>query len=203
MATSTPGERARSIYRLFKDSNGKVGPRATLDCTSVIFKFDDDTVEEIELAQVFGDALPPPCVGRAAAAFGISTSAGNAGNTLPKAEGETRKDASEVREAVADRLQTFLDGQWSTDRGGGGAPSLFIEAVRRYRVEKGAPVDEAAMAKISEKLKSDPDLQKGFMKVPAFMVVLETVKAENASKRLEALKAKASQSEIDDSAITD
>lgn len=200
MAQSSPDSK-RSIYRLFKTENGQIGPRATLDCTAVIFKFDDDTVEEIDLAEVFGGSLPPPCVGRAAAAFGISTSAGNAGNTIPKEEGQTKVPASEIRAAVADRLQTFLEGQWSTDRGGSGAPSLFIEAARRYRQAKGADVSEAKMAELAAKIKANPDLQKDYQKIPQFMVVLEEVKAENAAKRLAALKAKAAESGADDSAL--
>lgn len=154
----------RSVQRWYlHDSNMEERvPRAGLDVNTVGFTFEDGSDEQIPLAEVFGGNLPPPCVGRAAAAFGINTSAGNAANTA------TDKSSEGARNAVGARLDTFREGRWSTERAEGGPrSSLFFEALIEFRRSKGADVSEAKIAELRQKY-SDPQARQDAMATGEF-----------------------------------
>lgn len=133
--------RAQRWYLHESAPNEKVA-RCDTDVTHVGFAYTDGEESVLDLKDVFGGSLPPPSVGRAAAAFGINTSAGNAGNTVGK-----DATAAEVREAIEARLETFTNGRWTSERAEGGPrPSMFFEALRQHRAASGRPADDAAMA---------------------------------------------------------
>ena len=177
----------RSIYRLFKDDKGEIGSRATANTVAIIFKYPDGESDTFNLADAFGGTLPPPGVGRAAAAFGISTSAGNAGNTT---KGDTR-------EAVQDRLEVFESGNWSTEAGGGPRLGVFFEALTEFRRANNADVSEDRMNQIRKDLADDPEKQKNWMKHDGFKAVYAQIVARKAAERAAKLQSAAGTSTAD------
>ena len=176
-------KRVRTIDRLFVNEDGSVVSRATINVAHVAFKYADEKETRFDLAKIFGGKLPPPCVGRAAAAFGISTSAGNAGNTAAAAD--ESDDPAIVREAVEERLEVFVPedgsaGEWSGERAPGGPrTSYLLEAWTTYRQEMKAPVDDARIAKFHEDRK-DRTKVNDWMKVPRFREIYEGIRAKSA-----------------------
>jgi hypothetical protein len=172
-------KRERSIVRLFKNaSSEELAGRAGLDCEAVIFKFPDDTEEEVDLAEFFGGHLPPPCVGRAAAAFGLNTSIGNAGNTAKEEDGSKASPETQI-EAVKTRIEVLRQGKWASDAIGGGArPSLLLAAIKEYREANKAPTDDEKMAEIRQKLRDDEELAKQWSKLPPIVAILDRMRAE-------------------------
>jgi len=175
----------RSIFRLFRDEDGKIGSRATENVVAIGFKYADDEESWIDLAKVFGGNLPPPSVGRAAAALGVSTSAGNAGGSVAKAAGH---NPEVIREAVEKRLETFVPedgspGEWSAERDSGGPrTSVLLEALKAYRQQHNADTSDAKMAELREKLK-DEEWRKKYLSHQDFQAVLLKVKRVKAEQR--------------------
>lgn len=177
--------RVRSITRLFVNDDGKVTARATETTHTVVFKFADDSETRFDLKRI-GVDTSKPSVARAAAAFGVSTSAGNAGNTAAAAQ-ET-DDPEAVREAVEDRLDVFAPedgspGEWSAEREAG-APrtSMLLEALAALRKEKGADTSPEKMAAFRAKF-ADKDYAKQQMAYPPFRAHYEKIKAAKAAER--------------------
>lgn len=185
-----------SITRLFEYENGDPGGRTRNDVTAIVFSYKAGPDTRFDLASAFGGKLPPPCIGRAAAAFGISTSAGNAGNTAISAYAKENSietddvDPDEAREAVEERLATFASGpdgkpaDWSAEREGGGPrTSLMLEAAVAFRKAQGADTDASKLQEIRTKLE-DKGYVKNLMKSGKFTTILEGIKLEKAKARL-------------------
>lgn len=173
MAEEQTSKRKRTLTRLFEhESEPKVRPRADLDVTAVIFNYEDGKNTRFELADIFPGGLPKPCVARAAAAFGVNTSAGNAGNTLDS-------DApDDIRDAVEGRLELFSAGKWSQERQGGGPrTSILLEALVAYRKGHNMPIDEASLQKFRDRF-DDKDAVKSWMADPDFAKVYYQIQAE-------------------------
>ncbi len=190
---ATEAKRDPILVRLFSHDNGHVGPRANLDVNAVIFKYQNGNETRVELAQFFGGSLPGPCVGRAAAAFGINTSAGNTIGTLDREKDpETGKlvppHPDDVQREVEDRISTFKDGRWSSEAGpGGGGTSTKMETLIAYRTKvlKQA-ADEAWQAKVRKQLEEDENWWKTLLQDPDFRSVHATLTAERAAARAKA-----------------
>ena len=74
-------------------------------------------MEEVDLAEMFGGKLPPASIGRAAAAFGLNTSIGNAANTATGHDGEAASTTLEdIQDAVQKRIKSLSEGKWSAER---------------------------------------------------------------------------------------
>lgn len=170
-------KRERSIQRTFKNAEGPETSRAQLDTTHVVFTFNDGRKIEVDMAPYFGGSLPEPCVGRAAAAFGLSTSGGNAGNTV---DDDTPEG---IRDAVEKRVEVWNDGDWATGRDDGPGTSLMLEALRAFRTEKGAPTDDATMLKFKEQFKTDKVTVKKFMGHPGFAAHYNRIQLERRQAR--------------------
>jgi hypothetical protein len=189
--TQTEGK-DRSLVRLFVHDSDPTNPRprADLDVTAVIFQYADNQHSRIELSSVFPEGMPPPCVGRAAAAFGINTSAGNAGNTLSK---EDKTDPGKIREAVEARLEIFEAGKWSQERQGGGErPSDLLNALIAFRQRNGQPVDDASLQKFKDRF-DDKDAVKAWKADPDFLAVLLEIQS---ARRLAAAQAAGKKSDL-------
>lgn len=159
-------KREIKVQRWFlTESSNEPVSRATNDVTIVGFSFADGSQSQIDLKDVFGGSYPPVGVGRAAAAFGINTSAGNAANTAEE------KTPAGLKDAVDARLETFLEGRWSAERAEGGPrASLFFDALLKFRQERGADVSEAKMAELRAKY-AEPAAKKDVMAIGDFKKV--------------------------------
>lgn len=180
-------KRPRILTRLFLHDDGSTTPRSKNDVNTVIFKFEDETEVRFPLAPIFGGTLPAPGVGRAAAAFGINTSAGNTIGTLDKDEdGNVHPD--DVKVAVEDRLATFTAGRWSEESAAGGpGTSLRLETMIKFRKDvNGKDADDAWKTAMRAKLEDDKEFWKNLMGDPAFRTVHEALKAERAASRAKA-----------------
>ena len=172
---ATEAKRESKVQRIFISEDGEAHARATLDTTQVVFKYADGNETRFDLSTVFpGGALPAPCVGRAAAAFGINTSAGNLAGPLSSAD--------EIREAVEGRLEDFASGAWTTARESGNRPSDLLEAWIVFRTQNGSPVTDNWRAGASEKLK-DEDFREQVIKEPQIAAALAKIKADRAAVR--------------------
>jgi hypothetical protein len=188
MAEETASKREKHLTRLFEhESEPKVRGRAHLDVVAVIFQYEDQKQSRIDLASLFPQGLPPPCVGRAAAAFGVNTSAGNAGNTLDS------KLAEDIRIAVENRLELFEMGKWSQERQGGGAgPKLLLDTLVEFRKAHNQPVDEASLQKFVDAF-DDKDRVKVWMGDPEFLAIYVRLQTERRLARAQAKPTQASE----------
>ena len=181
-------KRPARVNRLFRhEGSDELTSRATPETTHVIFKVvGNEKAIEFPLAQMFpGQKLPPPCVARAAAAFGVNTAAGN---MLTGLEDADKDDPEAVAEAIEHRLATFADGRWSAEReGGGGRPKLIWLALLAFRQEKGQPVDEASMAKFKAKV-DDKEAVKSWMANAGFQKHYLRIQAERQASKVSAAK---------------
>lgn len=184
MAETT--KRKRSITRLFINDDGSIVGRASESTHTVVFKYADDTESRFELKRI-GVDVSKPSVARAAAAFGVSTTAGNAGNTAAAAEGTD--DPEFIKAEVDDRLDTIAPsdgtpGVWAAEREAG-APrtGLLLEAFTAYRkAELGKDADPEWLAKTRERLQ-DKDFVKKLQTDAKFKGHLERIKLEKATAR--------------------
>lgn len=189
MAETRTTRSKQMITRLFENEDGTTTPRAANDTKAVIFKFQDDIEIRQDLAELFNGSLPPASTGRAAAAFGLSTTCGNAGNTAVSATVKDLKDSgnkdassddvhpSVAREEVQGRLNDILKGEWGGEREFGIGTSLLVEALTAYRISKGRPVDEPRMLEFKEKFK-DNTYKKNMMADVGFRTVYEKMKMD-------------------------
>src|SRR5689334_4312081 len=176
MAEQKKPTKARSITRLFvNESSAEPTPRAANDTTAVILRFANKYEIKYDLAEAFGGSLPAPSVGRAAAAFGLSTSLGNAGNTAgaeaapvvgTDEDGRPIKgeaDPNDIIEAVEERLARLKEGTWAAEREGAGPPTtIMVEAFVEYRKVKGLSIDEARIDRFRDDIK-DKGTREQFM----------------------------------------
>ena len=188
---ATDSKRKRSITRLFVSDDGQTSGRASMTTHTVVFKYADDTESRFDLSLI-GLDLSKPSVARAAAAFGVSTTAGNAGNTAAASEGTD--DPEFIKKEVDDRLSTiapaFKDpndrsqGVWAAEREAG-APrtGLLLEAAIAFREsELKKSADPEWLAKMREKLQ-DKDFVKNLQGDAKFKGHLERLKLEKAQER--------------------
>ena len=185
------------IQRIFHHADGEQSGRARKDTVAITFKCQNGATGTVDMAKVFGGTLPPPSVGRAAAAFGVSTTIGNAGNTAgaddKKARGLKREDDPDpeiVFNALMSRLEKVVppdgtEGEWTTARETGPRTSLMLEAIVAYRTAKGRPVNDEVLAKYRASLR-DIDYVKRTMADPDFRVIYEKMRVE---KTLSSIKA--------------
>ena len=190
-----------TIKRLFiHDSDPTPAPRVGLDVNALVFSFRDGTGEEVEritfnFAQVFGGTLPPPGVGRAAAAFGINTSAGNAGNTV-KGEGDAAATLADRIEAVKARLETFSEGRWESERPSATGPrtTLVLEAIKLALERAGKTAD---LEKIETSLKADPNLKVQYLGNAAIRLAYEDIRDKRRAEMRKKLEADAANATLD------
>lgn len=183
---ATDSKRKRSITRLFVNDDGSTSGRATEGTHTVVFKYADDSETRFDLKRI-GLDVSKPSVARAAAAFGISTSAGNAGNTAAAAE-ET-DDPEFIRSEVEDRLDTIApndgsQGVWAAERVAG-APrtGLLLEACIAFRKQfANKDADPEWIAAQREKLQ-DKDTVKSLQADARFKGILEGIKLQKAQER--------------------
>ena len=209
MAEQTKGRGKQSIQRIFVNDEGDPTGRAQTDTNTVVLKTLKDGKElRCNLADAFAGQLPPPCVGRAAAAFGISTSIGNAGNSAiaiaadafyegddrdQRAAALERVNPEEGLKAMADRWDSFKSGEWSSERELGPSTALLIEAVAEYRKAHGKATTDEDRVRYSALFKDKEEVKK-HLKVPAFFEMYEKLRV---ARRLEKLGTV----ETDDSAL--
>lgn len=201
MATETSkGRGTQSIKRIFLNDQGDPSGRAQEDTHTIVLQIPKIGQEvRCELKDVFNGQLPSPCVGRAAAAFGVSTSLGNAGNSaIANAadaiyDGEDREARKEALEqvnpevalsAVKDRWEILTSGEWAAEREFGPGTSLLLEAVREYRRQNGKESTEADIARYRETFKNKEEV-KNYMSSAKFRAVYEKMKMERALSKVQ------------------
>jgi hypothetical protein len=193
-------KRSAILTRLFIHESDKTPrPRAGLDVTEIVFKYADEQETRVPLAQFFGGTLPAPGVGRAAAAFGINTSAGNTIGTLERERDASGKlaepDPADVKAAVEDRLETFAAGRWAAEEGSGGpGVGTRLLSLIKFREMSGKSADEAWKASKRQQLEEDPNFWKTLMSHDGFRAVHEGLVAERAAAKAKAASAKAAES---------
>lgn len=177
MANDAPeSKREIKVQRWFLTESSPSEPvsRATNDVTIVGFTFADGSSSQLDLKDVFGGSYPPIGVGRAAAAFGINTSAGNAANTADE------KTPAGLKDAVDARLETFGEGRWSAERAEGGPrASLFFDALFAYRQRHGADTSEAKQAELRTAY-AEPEAKKAALGNAEFKKVYLQLQHERA-----------------------
>src|SRR5262245_7553157 len=195
MAEQKKPTKARSITRSFVNDSGVESARATNDAKVVVLTFANKYQIKYDLSEAFGGSLPAPSVGRAAAAFGLSTSLGNAGNTAGAEaapvvgtddEGRPIKgeaDPNDIIEAVEERLARLKEGTWAAEREGAGPPTtIMVEAFVEYRKVKGLSHDEPRIDRFREDIK-DKGTREQFMADADYRRVYEGIRSAKAIAR--------------------
>lgn len=149
-------------------------------------------IELIESGQVFEHKLKEfsPEVIHAAALFGIVTSVTNA-------IGGKGLSVEERGELLENRLATFLEGEWASERESGPRSSQLLEAIVQVRADNGKDSSQEWRDAMSIKLKDDQETRNGYMNNPLVRAALEKIKADAAAKRAAAAAAKAGESKGD------
>jgi len=195
MAEQKKPTKARSIVRSFISEAGEETPRATNDAKAVVLTFANKYKIQYDLVDAFAGTLPAPSVGRAAAAFGLSTSLGNAGNTAgaenapvvgTDEDGRPIKgeaDPNDIIEAVEERLARLKEGTWAAEREGAGPPTtIMVEAFVEYRKAKGLSFDEPRIERFREDIK-DKGTREQFMADADYRRVYEGIRSAKAIAR--------------------
>lgn len=177
------GKRAVRCKRTFRSADGEITSRSSLDVEAVIFEFPNGYKFTMELSDLFPEGLPPPSVGRAAAAAGVNTSVGNVFGGIT--------DAEEAIEAAESRWQTLTDGAWSAERKTGPRTSDLIEAWAAFRVKNGAPDSPEWRAMAKDKILKREKTSKDLLVMPGLKAEYDAIRAKRAADRAEKSRAAA------------
>ena len=166
---------SRLVRSFRSEGSADLTPRVTMNVTHVHFETPANGKSvEASLAEFFGGQLPPPGIGRAAAAYGLNTTIGNA---LGNLEGDELNDPDEIMEAIRDRIETLKKGQWASDRVGGGRPSIVKMAFFDWRKSKGVKDSDEKIASLTAQWFEDETNFKKLQANPEFAVYLAQFKA--------------------------
>lgn len=172
------GRGPTKIKRFFYTQGGEKFPRPQGNSEFVAWEFFDGSksVHEIELdMRKVPGGLAPEGVPRASAAFGYSTAAGNA------AGGEKTLDGA--IDAVQERVNTFLQGEWSEGRRAGYSREDLVAAWVASCTSAGASISDEQRAAMLEALRSEKISQKDLLADEGVQAELDALKATRAAER--------------------
>jgi hypothetical protein len=174
----------RKLNRLYKFRDGKIDKGASDQVTGVVIEVKDGGHRvETDLADLFPAGLPDPCMGLAAAAFGLQTVLGNeiAGKDLP---------GEELARLMSERRDSILDGEWSEGRTG---PRLkfVLDAWSADAKERGQPVTDESIGKVKAKLLAGEWTSKQLLDKPGIRKHYDAAELSRVTARYAASKEKA------------
>ncbi len=140
---------------------------------------------ECDLKALFPEgAFPPPCMGRAAAAFGLNTVVGNA------VAGKDKDDPEEVHRMMQARWDSIAGGEWSEGRQGPLTADV-IAAWAADAINRGKQVTDASREAVKAKLKSGEWSVKGLLDIPGIQVEYQKAIVAKQQAKLAEAQAKA------------
>lgn len=171
--------------RTFRSQSGEITSRSVPDVEAVIFEFPANGFQMVmELKDIFPDGLPPPSVGRAAAAAGVNTSVGNVFGGI--------FDTEEAIEAAESRWATLQEGSWSAERKTGPRTSDLVEAWAAFRVKRGAPDNKEWRERAKAQILSGAKTSKELLSMSGLKAEYDAIRAKRAAERAEKSRAAAS-----------
>lgn len=188
MASVTNTPKARTLNRLYR-LRGATEPTKKLTQeveTVVIETISGGHRITMDLADLFPDGLPPPCMGLAAAAFGLQTVIGN------EIAGADKTDPQALADEMESRWEEIKSGTWSEGRSG---PRIndVLDAWAADARERGMPVTDASIARMRERLLSGEVSPKDLLNQPAINAQHQAILTKRSMERLEKAKAAAAQ----------
>jgi hypothetical protein len=185
--TDSEGRGPTKIKRWFFTDGGERFPRPQGNSEFVAWEFFEGSksVHTIELdMRAVPGGLAPEGVPRASAAFGYSTAAGNA------AGGEKTLDGA--IDAVQERVNIFLQGEWSEGRRAGYSREDLVAAWVASCKAAGATITGEQQAAMLEALRSEKISQKDLLADEGVQAELDALKAQRAAERAAKSREKAS-----------
>ena len=176
----------RTLRRLYQNRDGEVTKRLSDQVAATIL----ETVNgghrvEAHLAKLFPEGkLPDPCMGLAAAAFGMNTVLGN------EIAGKEKDDPAALAGMIQDRWETIVEGEWSEGRGGPRSKDI-LDAWKRDAEDRGKTVTEAAIEKMRQRLLTGEVNSKDLLNVPSINAWHEKIKTDRQNERFNAALAAA------------
>jgi hypothetical protein len=184
MAIETQRSEKAKLNRLYKTRDGEVTQKLDENVTGVLWETIKGGLRvEIDLEPLFPNGLPEPCVGLAAAAFGLNTSVGNVVGPM--------SDPVEMAKAMQARVDVIMDGEWRGGRETGPRTKYVLEAWAEYFSGQGYTVTEAATEKMRAKIVGGETSTKELLDDPAIRAIYDRKEAERAIAASKASAAKA------------
>jgi len=140
MANGTETTRPDKMNRIYLNRDGEETSKLTPEVAGVVWEVIETKERvQLDLSELFADKiLPAPSLGMCAAAFGINTAVGNTvGNT---------RDPREMVKRLSDRVESILDGEWSSGREGGPNLKYVLEAWASSLRDRGHSVTDELLA---------------------------------------------------------
>ncbi len=128
----------------------------------------------------------PPGIQKAAMAYGLNATIGNAMGNL---ESEELDDPDEILEAVQERIKSLQAGKWAGERTGGGRPSIVWMAFTDWRKSNGVKDTEEKLAALRTQWFDDDANFKKLQANPEFSVYLAQFKASRKKPEAGAVSA--------------
>jgi hypothetical protein len=183
--------RAAVSKRTFKKESGEYTSRVSTE--SIGFK-----IELIESGHIVEYALRDFSdeVIKAAALFGIVTSVTNAFGAI--------KDPDEMAEAMDNRLEALINGEWTSERETGPRTSDILEAYIAFRAKHGKDTTQANQDKFLANLKDGSTTLKDLLASEAGLAAeYAAIKAKRIIERADKAAAKAGTQDAKDSSLLD
>lgn len=193
----------RTLKRLYLDRDGNVTKKLGENVVAVIL----ETVSgahrtHADLAALFPDGLPNPCMGLAAAAFGLNTVLGN------EIAGKDKSDPMALATLIRERWEAIREGEWSEGRQGPRIKDVLLAWAEDAK-ERGLPITEdgllslrggkpstdSGIEKMRAKLMAGEVQAKDLLNRPAVNAWYQKAKAEKAAAEFERAKAAAATSD--------
>lgn len=184
MATNDATETSRTLKRLYRNRDGEITKRLSESVEAVII----ETIHgghrvEAELSLLF-PTMPEPCMGLAAAAFGLNTVLGN------EIAGKDKSDPAALAQLMQERFEAITEGEWSEGRQGPRIKDV-LNAWASDAKERGKPVTDASIEKMRQRLLSGEVSTKDLLNQSTVNAWYQKLKAEAAVAKFNAAKAAA------------
>lgn len=172
--------RDRKSRRFFTAEGKEPTSRATPESTGFVIQVLDGEKVLKSFTHELSDF--PEGVRNAAALFGFITS-------ITNTFGSAKISPDEACELVEARLETLLEGEWSSERTTGPRSSDILEAYVAYRAANGRETTEAKRQQFLADIKSKTIVVKDLLEEePALKAELDAIKAKRAAERAQASK---------------
>lgn len=175
----------RHLKRLYRNRDGEITKQLSENVEQVLI----ETIVgghrvEADMRKLFV-TFPEPCMGLAAAAFGLNTVLGNA------VAGKEKDNPAAVSELIASRWESILDGEWSEGRQG---PTMnaVLDAWAEDATNRGHVVTAESRAKMKAKILAGGVTTKDLLDNPAIQVCYQQAIVRKQQQKLAEVQAKVS-----------
>lgn len=191
MSDQTTGEtktRRQNLTYTYRDKDGQENDKFTDDARSVIFMVDASKkrlelkIDEIIKDQTVIDWLAENApISLRAMLFGLKTTVGNAVTSVKNG------DAGEMFQAIENRKETLIEGEWREGGERGASPKLVLEAcLATYLAKMGHPASEQRVKEFRDIIRKEGT--KYVLTNPNILAEFEAIKLREQQKKVDEAK---------------